>query len=229
MRGGLSFVTSYTYSKNLAVRNGLSDPRYPEQDKGPTDDDLRHNLVFSPIWQIPVGKGQRFLNHGGIVNQIIGGWQVTSIMSIRTGFPFTPTLSGTDLLLLNGNHFVDKPDRICSGELAHPTVFNWFDRSCFVTPVEPTTPGALLHEGNSGYNILRGPHGFSLDSGMSKMFPLTERVQLTFRAEVFNVLNHPNYGLPASGISAAGNSGPAQITTVHSVQRVMQFALRLRF
>ncbi|HWB83838.1 MAG TPA: TonB-dependent receptor [Bryobacteraceae bacterium] len=229
MRGGLGFVLSYTHSKNMAVRNGLSDPRYPQNDKGVTEDDLPNNIVISPIWQLPFGKGKRFLNHGGVLNQIIGGWQLTSILTRRSGFPFTPTLSGTDLLLLNGFHVADRPDRICSGVLPNPTVFNWFDKSCFATPVEPTTPGALLHEGNSGYNILRGPKGFSLDSGISKTFPLTERYQLDFRGEVFNLLNHPNYGLPGSGIAAAGNAGNAQITTVFSVQRVMQFAVKLRF
>ena len=161
-------MASYAHSKNMAVRNGLSDPRYPQNDKGVTENDLPNNLVLSPIWELPFGNGRRFLHHGGILNQIVGGWQLTSILTRRSGFPFTPTLSGTDLLLLNGFHVADRPDRNCTGQLSDPTVFNWFDKSCFTTPVEPTTPGAKLHEGNSGYNILRGPRGFSLDSGISK-------------------------------------------------------------
>jgi len=96
-------------------------------------------------------------------------------------------------------------------------------------PVEPTTPGAKLVEGNEGFNSLRGPNWFSLDTGISKTFNMTERYALDFRFEVFNTLNHPDLGLPSSGIAANGNRGPATISYVQSIQRVMQFALKLHF
>jgi hypothetical protein len=143
-----------------------------------------------------------------VTNQIVGGWQLTAILTKRGGYPFTPTLSGTDLLNANGFIGEDRPDRHCSGTVSNPTVFNWFDKSCFSLPVEPTTPGALLHQGNSGHNILRGPGAFGMDMGLSKSFPLTESVRLELRAEAFNVLNHPTFGLPSASIVPGGNSPP---------------------
>jgi hypothetical protein len=121
------------------------------------------------------------------------------------------------------------PDRTCSGQISNPTVFNWFDKTCFVAPVEPTTPGTQLREGNSGMNILRGPTAFSLDTGMSKTFRFIERYSLEFRGEAFNLFNHPSFGLPSASIASSGNQGLAQISTTTSVPRVLQFALKLHF
>src|SRR5579862_664626 len=230
MRGGLSFVTSYAYSKTLAVINNLVDPRCPECWRSPAEFDLRNNIAFSPIWELPFGQGRRFLNGGNrALDAFVGGWRLTGIMTWHGGFPFNPGLSGTDLLNQNGFNNADMPNQICNPRLSHPTPANWFNKSCYAVPVEPTTPGAKLIEGDAGYNSLRGPNWFSLDNGISKTFNLTERYNLDFRAEVFNTLNHPNLGLPNSSILPGGNSPPATISTVSSIQRVMQFALKLHF
>ena len=228
--GGLTFTGAYTWSKNTGVTVGLSDPRFPAIDRGPLQTDLRHNTVLSSVWALPFGSGQRFLNVKGIVNQLVGGWQLNQIMSVRSGFPFTPTLSGTDLLNMRGvGKGADRPDSTCSGHLSNPTVFNWFDKSCFKLPVQSTTPGALLRQGNSGPNILYGPGGFNLDLGLAKQITLTERKSLDFRAEAFNVLNHPTFSLPDSSISPSGANTPARITSTVSSPRTMQLALKLRF
>ena len=129
---------------------------------------------------------------------------------------------------MNGFNNTDMPDQICDPRLSHPTAQNWFNKNCYALPVEPTTPGAKLIEGDAGYNSLRGPNWFSLDTGVSKTFKLTERYNLDFRAEAFNILNHPNLGLPNSSI-VPGRNTPATISTVASIQRVMQFALKLHF
>ena len=82
-----------------------------------------------------------FPDTGGVTNQVLGGWQVTTIMSARSGYPFTPLLSGVNLL--NMTKLVaslNLPDANCSGKMSNPSALNWYDKSCFVTPVEPTTP-----------------------------------------------------------------------------------------
>jgi hypothetical protein len=90
-------------------------------------------------------------------------------------------------------------------------------------------PGAKLRPGTSGYNILTGPGGFGIDAGISKTFPVREKTGLDFRAEFFNLLNHPRFGKPNAAIAQGGNNAPAQITTAASLPRIVQFALRLHF
>ncbi|MBV9081527.1 MAG: TonB-dependent receptor [Acidobacteriaceae bacterium] len=228
---GLTFTAAYTYSKLTGAIVGWSDPRFPNLDHGPLDGDLRHSLVVSYVWQLPFGTGRRFVNTGGLLNTLIGGWQFTNIISKRTGFPFTPTLSGTQLIgLIPKYHGQERPDRVCSGTLSDPSVQNWFNKACFVLPSEPTTPGAILHEGNSGPNVLYGPGSFNMDMGLSKFFSITERTRLEFRSEAFNVLNHPSFALPDAAINPSANSNtPARITNTTSLPRIIQFALKLTF
>ncbi|HWB84383.1 MAG TPA: carboxypeptidase-like regulatory domain-containing protein [Bryobacteraceae bacterium] len=225
---GLTATLAYTWSKSMGVTVGAADPRYPTKSLLPND--VPQILTLSPIWEIPVGAGHRLLNHKGVVNQVLGGWRLSGILSLRSGFPFTPTLSGTNLLNDSASHnHTELPDRICNGAISNPTVFNWFDKSCFAMPVEPTTPGALLHQGNSGMFILRAPGAFSLDLGISKRFAFTERIALEFRAEAFNALNHPTFGMPNANIAPLGNSPASQITTTSNLPRIGQFALKLHF
>ncbi len=227
---GITFTSAYTYSKNTGVTVGLSDPRFPAIDRGPLNTDLRHNFVASTVWALPFGPGHRLAGGGGVVGYLAQGWQLTQIVSKRSGFPITPILAGTDIINFKGiNKTQDRPDRRCNGGLDNPTVFNWFDKSCFVLPTQSTTPGALLRQGNSGPNILYGPGGFNLDAGLTRQFKVTERFVLDFRAEAFNALNHPTFGFPDANISPSGSNTPARITSTISSPRTMQLALKLRF
>jgi hypothetical protein len=226
---GLGFTASYTYGKNLYIQPGLTDPRFSRNDRGPWDDNLTHSFVFSPIWQLPFGSGRRWANVRGPLNVLVGDWQASSVITIRSGFPFTPTLDGTDLLNMNGYNYFDVPDRIPGCSLGAATLGNWFDKSCFILPDEPTTPGALLREGNAGINELKGPSAWSVDLGLSKFFQLSERFKLEFRAESFNLFNHPMFGQPDLLIEPGGNSGPAVISSVISQPRIIQLAMKLHF
>jgi hypothetical protein len=143
---------------------------------------------------------------------------------------YNPILSGTNLLLLNGYNGEDRPDRICNGSLSHPTAAQWFNPPCFVLPIEPTTPGALLREGTAGYDILRGPGTFAEDLALIKTTPVNERLNVEFRAEFFNVFNHPVLGLPNNAINPfASSSTVGEITNPASLPRIIQFALKLHF
>lgn len=163
----------------------------------------------------------------GILEKIVGGWRASSIITFHSGFPFTPTINSDNLL---GNSFItqNRPDRICTGTLSNPTPNQWFNTSCFVAPVEPTTPGTALRPGTSGYDILRGPGFFVGDMGLSKTFRITERAGLEFRSEFFNILNHSDLGLPVSNFTPSAISG-SRITTTDSVPRIIQFAMKLHF
>jgi hypothetical protein len=229
----LSFTGFYTWSKVMTYDMFLSDLLDTKVDKGPWADDVHHHFVISPIWQLPFGRGQRFAPSNAALNKFVEGWEANTIISFNTGFPYTLHLSpDVDLLHQNGYNGQDRPDLTCNPKLSHPTAAQWWNPACLVVPTEPTTPGAALVPGDASYDAMRGPSGFSEDLGLIKHTGITERFNLEFRAEFFNVWNHPILGLPASTFNPAASLLPnnqGTITTPNSLPRTLQFALKLHF
>ncbi|MBV8818275.1 MAG: TonB-dependent receptor, partial [Acidobacteriaceae bacterium] len=249
---GLQFNVAYTYSKAEgtgygrnesfgATNNGsYQNPRDRAADKSVYPFDVTHNAVINFIYEIPGFKTSwaRF---------ILGGWQANGIWTIRTGFPFTVMQTNT----LNTFNSPVRPDRIGSGKLANPTVNLWFNPNDF--QIVTCNVSYLLntcHYGNSGNGILRGPGFNNLDFGLSKNFRITERINVQFRAEAFNIANHPNFNTPNATLTAAPGfyptqnattgaigaypsqittQGPGSITSLISPMRVIQFGLKFRF
>jgi hypothetical protein len=236
----LSFTGYYTWSKVLTYKMFATDLLNTKVDYGPWADDVHDHFVLSPIWELPFGKGQRVVSSHAAVNKLIGGWETNTIISFNTGFPTTITLSpDIDLLHQNGHqNNGDRPNRTCNPKtglaLGHPTAFQWWNPACFASPapLEPTTPGSILLPGNAGYDSIRGPSGFSEDLALIKHTGITERYNLEFRAEFFNVWNHPILGLPATTFNPTGSLLPGNqgtITTPNSLPRIIQLALKLHF
>jgi hypothetical protein len=227
----LTFTAFYTYSKNLTYASYFSDFLDTKVDKGPWGDDLTNSFVLSPIWQLPFGQGQRWRPGNAVLNKLASGWEVNTIISDHGGFPFNPVLSpNVDLLHQNGYNTQNRPNNACNSKLTNPTAAQWYNPSCFVVPTEPTTPGAALVPGNTGWDSLRGPSGFSEDVGIFKRTPITENKSLEIRAEFFNVWNHPILGLPSPNINPAANvATEGQITSPDSLSRVIQLAAKFYF
>lgn len=161
----------------------------------------RQRVVLNAVWQIPVGKGRRYLSNApGVVDQIFGGWQLYWIGYLQSGFFFTPSFSGSDPS--NTNTIGGRPDRVCNGNLpsGQRSVNHWFDTSCFVAP----PPGRF---GNAGTNFLEGPGYNMQDISISKTFNLTERFKFTFTTAAANAFNHANFVVPSANISAPGSVG----------------------
>jgi hypothetical protein len=156
-------------------------------------------------------------NANRIENAVAGGWQLTSIVTVQSGAPFTANLSNPTA---NTRTFT-RPNRVCDGNLtsSQQTIQRWFDTDCFVSP----PPYAF---GNAGRNILIGPGLGTWDLGASKDFRLTERFGLQFRSEFFTALNRANFGLLDASI---GSSAAGTINTVITNARQIQFALRLHW
>jgi hypothetical protein len=197
--------------------------------------DAHKRFVLSGIWQLPVGQGQKFLDRGGVVNAILGGWQASGIYSLQSGFPFT-VLSNIDYSnSLSANLFAD---RVCNGNNGPKTVQEWFDTSCFTTaPLQAALAAGTPTYGNGQRNALIGPTFNNLDFALLKNFSLSERFKLQFRFETFNTFNHANFSTPGLGGSGAtvGTSVYGQITQTVNAQnginanRDIQFALKLSF
>jgi hypothetical protein len=192
-------------------------------------------VVFSPVAELPFGHGKPFLNHG-IEAAALGGIQLSGIFSWQTGRPFTVTDSTT-----NRTGYFENSDRpnIVPGQNPNngpKTVAQWFNTAAFtaepgfvvnktVSPNVVTQRGAF---GNAGRNIIEGPSYTDLDLTLAKNFAVYERVSGQFRAESFNLLNHPNFLNPLSQATQFGTSAFGSITQANS-PRQFQFALRFLF
>ncbi|HZS53793.1 MAG TPA: TonB-dependent receptor [Bryobacteraceae bacterium] len=226
---GLSFLGAYTYSKSLdegaggnsstgESRINIQNPRNVAADYGLSNFDYKQRFTLSAIYDLPFGHGRKFLgNANAIENVVAGGWQVTSIVTLQSGAPFSVSLATPTA---NTGTFT-RPNRICDGNLptSQQSISEWYNISCFVAP-------PIYTFGNAGRNILIGPGLATWDLGGDKDFRLTERFGLQFRSEFFNVLNHANFGLPNGSI---GSTAAGTVTTVITNARQIQFALRLHW
>jgi hypothetical protein len=226
---GFQALISYTYSKALDRNGGNSDfVSAPQNDNNQradyslSDISIKHRLVISPVWQLPLGKGRPFLNSGGLTNALAGGWELSGIITFQSGFPFSVS-SNQDFS--NTDAYAPRPDRVCNGT-GPQTVAAWFDVNCFTTDaLAQALANGTPRFGNSGRNILIGPGLQEWDLSAIKRNPITERLNLEFRAEFFNIFNHPNFGTPGVTI---GTSAFGQLTSAAS-PRDIQFGLKLNF
>lgn len=218
-----NFEMSYVWGKNLQVLSP-EDPYHPNEFYGPSLY-VPKQFKLNYVVDIPVGKGRRFVNRGGVADVILGGWESSANLVWSSGGAFTVTtpLDPENVPLppqgLDGDFSGARPNRVCSGRLSSPTMQQWINTSCFTNP----TPGTF---GNAGTGILFGPNSWGADWAIFKNFTLHENVKLQYRAEMFNVFNHPNWG----GVDA-GFLDPTfgQITSMSQSPRQIQMALRLTF
>ncbi|MCL5742669.1 MAG: TonB-dependent receptor, partial [Acidobacteria bacterium] len=202
---GLSFSASYTWSHSLdnvseqfgEGGGGLQSFSDFNSAKGNSNFDFRHRFVTATAWELPFGKGRRFINRGGILDALLGGWQLSGMLSAQTGHYFAITVPNSRTLLgatAVGNWW---PDRIADPRLDTRTAGNWFNTSAFVMP---RNPDGTYRYGNAGRAVLNGDGMFNVDAGLMKNFRLTERFGLQVRAEAFNLTNTPTLGDPNAAL-----------------------------
>src|SRR6266536_559296 len=197
MSEGVKFTAAYTYSKTIdwwVGANPIPIPAYWSLNKGETG--APHKLNASLVYEVPFGKGRKWLSNGSMLGNFVGGWQVNSFLSFQSGTLVTVTSSAT---VLNApgtaTQFADKvkdgPVEII-GETT-PTG-QYFDVSAF----KPVTTARF---GNAGLNVFRGPSAPNLDMSMFRTFSLGRDKTVQFRAELFNVTNTGHYANPATNMS----------------------------
>jgi len=195
--------------------------------------DARHVANANAIYQLPFGTGRTYLNHPGIVSNIVGAWELTSTAIARTGFPVNVLVNRSASSVPDGNTSSQRPNLVPGVSLI-PTggrrIGQWINPAAFSMPQDGTF-------GNAPRNLGRGPGAWQMDLGLTKRIPVSERVRLEFRSEFFNVFNHPQYGLPQATVGVNGFGSIVQtVNTTTPVSpvgagtpREMQFALRLGF
>jgi hypothetical protein len=173
-------------------------------------------VALSAGYELPFGRGRRLLgNANGVVDAVLGGWQIQGIYVWRSGRPFTPTISSDRA---NTGVGAQRPNRLGSGALDEPTVEVWFDKTAFALPAQFTY-------GNSGGGILREDSYKTLDFSLFKQFRIGSH-RLQFRAEAFNVTNTASFNAPNTAIDTAAGG---RVTSTASTPRQMQFALKYEF
>ena len=223
---GLSFLLSYTYGKSIdntpgtpynvvPSRSSAMNPQNLRGERGLSGFDIRHRFVFSPVYELPFGAGKPYLNGNRAVRWLVSGWEASGILSMQTGRPFTALVS-TDNANVLGN--VDRPNIIGNANDGPKTVQQYINVSAF-----QLAPAGTF--GNAGRNNLIGPSWVNLDVVLSRVFRITETISIQFRAESFNVANHPNFDLPSQTF---GVPGFGSITSAEPPRNI-QFGLKVRF
>ena len=223
LRQGLSLLASYTYAKSIDDASGFfnttGDPNFPQNsynlsaERGRSDFDIRQRLTLSYAYDLPVFKGHRRM----------GGWQSFGVLTFQTGQPFTVALlpdndntnTGISQLGFGAN---DRPNVVGNARLSDPTPREWFNTAAFATP-------PYGHFGNAGRDILDGPGLRTVNFSIVKNNAVTERLNLQFRTEFFNLLNRTNFNLPDHFV---GSPTFGQVVSAEDPRRI-QFALKLLF
>ena len=238
---GFQIQGAYTFAKSLdtgsasvqtAFTNTVSSlPLFdPKLRRGPSDFDVRHNLVLSQLYELPgLRSGIKALDW------VEKGWQFGVILQASAGLPFTPFIGG-DALGLNSSNPFNFPDRLnlpgCGTPVNPGNPAHYIKTECFAAP----TPGTRL--GNSGRNVAFGPGLFNMDTSLVRNFRaprVSEAFNVQFRAELFNVLNHVNFSPPNTANTQVFNQNLAPLTTAGTLtttsttSRQIQFGLKLVF
>jgi hypothetical protein len=237
---GFALRGVYTWSKTIDDGDSLnattsggepalaSNPFNLRADRGLANFDVRNTGAVSGVYELPFGRGKRFLNNAtGFGNGLASGWTINSILTLQEGFPFTPQLSynpsNTGDTRNPVRPFVN-PAFAGSVILGNPN--QWFNPAAFLAP--PNNSGFY---GNLGRDTLIGPGLATLDFSVFKDTRIRERLNLQFRAEFFNILNRANFNTPnALTFTPTGVSPTAGvITSTATTSRQIQFGLKLRW
>jgi hypothetical protein len=190
------------------------------------DQDARHVFNANLVYQLPFGRGKRYLSQPGFLHAVFGSLQFSSIFTARTGVPVNVLIDRSSSATPDGNTVNQRPNLVAGVPLYGNGPTDYINDAAFASPAKGTW-------GNLPRNYLRGPGIWQTDVGLQKQIQMTERFNLQFRAEAFNVFNRAQYGLPQNDVSSVTfgqilntvNTGPVGTGT----PRELQFMLRLNF
>ncbi|MCI0338552.1 MAG: TonB-dependent receptor [Acidobacteria bacterium] len=222
-RNGLTLLLSYTFSRSIDttsstdIADDIASQNFPQNsynlraDRGLSDFHRSHQFLASFNYELPFGRGRAFLSQTrGLSAALISDWQLNGIIMALSGRPFTPQYESGSLAVRRPNLIGDPYLNIPAGLGFNPAAFS--------------DPGNA--PGSAGRNILIGPAFNTVDLSLLKNFLLKENIRLQFRAEAFNLFNHPNFGVPGFFLD---NATVGRYTKTVSEGRELQFALKLIF
>ncbi len=236
---GLLFSLNYMWShaiNDASLGSGVEDV-FPQNvncracERASSDQDARQTLSAYTVYELPLGASKRYLSQPGIARTLLGGWELSSVVSGRTGLPVNVTVTRASSALPDGNAGNQRPDIVYGVPLTPAggsTPNLWINPAAFSVPVSQTW-------GDAGRNLLRGPALWQVDTAVSRRVSIKERLALELRGECFNLFNRAQFGNPAANISSPASFG--RITTLinttgptgNGTPREFQLALRVLF
>lgn len=223
---GLYFNANWVWSHAMdnapwdGGSGGGQDPNNRRADWGSSNSDVRHRLNLFATYELPFGEGKRWAGgNNGFNRYVIGGWELNAIVVLQSGLPFTVLAPSAT------NNGTTSRANVVAGVNPYPaerTLQQWFNPAAFSIP-----PATCYCYGNSGRDVLTGPRAANVDLTAAKRFRIAETANVTFRAEFFNALNHPQFSIPSN--TTIGSNGVGSITSTARPSRQVQLALRLMF
>jgi hypothetical protein len=240
--GGLTLGSQYTWSHNIGNTGGSNEANTASNnfdfnaDRGNNTFDVRHSFNFSSLYELPFGRGRKFMNQAGsFADAILGGWQIGGMVNARSGLPIEVLITRPDVvfrdnrdgsvvgspILVNGvpvttaiinvpgggnSRNIRRPDRVLGVD---PIIHD--SGMAYINPAAFSIP-APGKFGNLGRNAIQGPKFGQLDLTLSKKFQFAERGNVEFRSEFYNILNHSNFSNPGTTrLANALGTGPNQL------------------
>jgi hypothetical protein len=219
----------------VAFDSRFNDQNVAADSRGLGDFDRRHRFVGSFVYQLPF-----YAHSQGITGRALGGWQVSGVVTLQSGLPFTPidSAGGSAFAFSSPNLATPTfaPGRNCGNASTtggtESRLGHWVDPNAYlpdaIIPLSNGAPGDATGLGNASRNCVIGPPQKNVDFTAGKIFKLTERQSLRFQAEFFNLFNHPSFANP-SAVDVESRSSFTQITSVVGTPRLVQFSLKYSF
>jgi outer membrane receptor protein involved in Fe transport len=226
--GGLSYLLSYTYSKNMSIGCdgwygvegcNIQNPYNPQLDYSVAGFDLTNILSFAWVYPIPVGPGRRYTTHSKALDYVVGNWEFNGLFYTSSGQPFSIGVSGD--VANTGCNSCDRANLLSSASAfeANKEPSQWLNPAAFAVPAPYTF-------GNTGRNAFRADWPRNFDLSFFRVFPVTESKRFEFRAEFFNAFNTPTFSVPDSNVS---DSTFGQVFSTSNQARIIQMALKFYF
>ncbi len=225
---GLAYQVSYTYSKSIDIGSSgwygvegqsVQDPYHYNNDRSVSGFDLTHVLSVNVVYELPFGKGKALATGSRFVDYVIGGWQINSIATARSGQPYNITVAGDSAN--TGNTGYLRANLVGNPNLPNPTAQAWFNTAAFAAPPQYTF-------GNLGRYAMRSSAFWNVDASVFRAFPFAENRAVEFRAESFNTPNTVIMGVPNGSLLDA-NFGKVTSLATGNLPRSLQLGLKLIF
>ena len=223
---GLNLTGTYTWARNIGnvdENAGFGDNQIYQDyynrrlDKGPSTIDIVHRFAWSSVYDLPIGRGRRWLRQG-VASSLVGGWTVGSILTMQSGGPFTIVMQTNTTNAFSAGGLRANLLRDANLPPAERRIERWFDTEAFQAPPQYAF-------GNAGRGIVRADGRVIFDFSINKNFHFAEQRYVQFRAELFNAFNHPDFDPPNHTMGAPGFG----TVTSATASRVVQLGLRLAF
>jgi len=221
---GYAYQVAYTWSKSFSLDDGwfgvegltVQDPYNPKASRGLSGTNMPNVLSVNGLYDVPIGPGKRLSTGNRFTDYILGNWQLNSILSWHDGQAFTAT-DGTDRANIGGGS--QRADQVGDPKLSHRTTGEWFNVDAFALP-------AQYSFGNAYRNSLRAQRLINLDMSVIRSFPFLGERRFEFRAETFNLFNHPVFGTPNNDVSSTSFGS---VSSTSNSARQMQFSGKIVF